>query len=818
MANNMSQIKPMRIDNTTNTSCCHDPRPSIVPLDSKYGQLAKDGNNAAFGYTLIEFLKDLQHLHKYDNVLVMHNQNTTIAEIFYSSLNISIPTISSNDINTSSNDDGHVVMDEDDDDTLAMDEASTDGNITFIDHILNGKVNGPTTPPPPPLIWPSTPLPSLPFVVNFMRYVQVPVVQLNEWQHFYLKNQMTDHLLAIVQIDINRSGIQITLDHHTGLLQKLSLNLWRMKVAKVLFLMNAPLMKNGEIMAEYNAIAQGVVEQLFQHCWRQKLLYVAALMADYQITRKIYRYNPFPTFKMETIEMAAKGEHQEQVYPKRLMNLMGYKMNVVIGGSDPRIIAYDVNGKQFIGGFAGHFVWAFAQKYNCNIYEPLPFNPNSLLPSQDIVRAVRNGTVEWSAALTFPDIPFVGFSYPYEMINWCLMIPVEADIPGYKFFTSVFKGETYILFVGSLLLLSMALSAALYVHGYSPDILDIVCHDNCLRGLLGQSFTELPKPPKIVSALYLQICVLGILLTTAYNAYFSTYVTKSPKMPTLNNLDDIMASGLKSIAWTPEYNEIFTRAPDMKKYSTMFILENNYQKYLQLRETFNTDYGYVVPTTKWTIVHEQQKIFTTNLFRQSSSFCFYNNIPMCYPVHENSLYIESVYQLILEVYQSGLIYMWMEHGFMELIKAGKLEFSDLSKKKEFHAMKVDDLRYIFIFLAIMLVVVLVVFSLELMIFYRAKIFKKFIKCFGGIMNKNLKVNGRDCQRNGATTLPSAAVNRQHLFNSSNLQRFFKFAAELWMFGALSYTSLHSGLGMPFEGTKAHTGIFRVYIVIINTMS
>ncbi|XP_059217677.1 uncharacterized protein LOC106094164 [Stomoxys calcitrans] len=689
-----------------------------IAIKANHQTRAADADGV-FGYTLIEYLKDLQHLHNYDNVLVMHNKNSTIASIFYSVINSSSNSITAN-ANTSSHvDDGD------------GDGDAAGANITFIDQILSGIVKGPTP------RWPSTP--SLPFVGHFMHHVQVPVVQLNEWQHFKLKDQMTDNLLAIVQIDINRGGIQITLDQHMGLLKKLSLNLWHMKMAKVFFLMNAPLMTNGQMAPAYDDLAQGIVEQLFQDCWSKKLLYCAAIMADYQTTRTIYRFTPFPIFTLETITMAVNGERQEELFPERLQDLLGFKMRIVIGGSDPRIIAYDVNGKQFVGGFVGHFIWAFAKKFNCTIVEPLPFNPKSPLPSQELVKAVQNGTVEWSAGITFPAIPFKGGSYPYEMINWCIMIPVEADIPGYKFFTSVFKGESYMLFVGSLVLLSMALSFAMYIHGHSVDILDIICHDNCLRGILGQSFIELPKAPKIVRAIYLEICVLGILLTTAYNAYFSTYVTQAPKSATLNNLDDILASGLKSIAWRPEFNEVFGRLADRQKYSRMFILEDSYQKYLQLRESFNTDYGYVVPTTKWTIINEQQKIFTTPLFRQSSSFCFINNIPMGFPVHENSPFMDTLYQLILEISESGLTNMWMEHGFMELIKAKKLQLEDLSKKKEFHAMKVEDLMYIFIFLAMMLVIVLVVFALELIVYYHGERLRKLTNGFR--KNKQKFVDG-----------------------------------------------------------------------------
>lgn len=417
-------------------------------------------------------------------------------------------------------------------------------------------------------------------------------------------------------------------------------------------------------------------------------------------------------------------EEIEDIYPNRLNNLNGYKLPIIIGGSDPRIIAYtNAKGQYIIGGFVGHFIAAFAKKYNCKLVQPIPFNPRQLMPSQQIIKVVRNGTVEISAALTFPDIPFIGYSYTYEQVNWCIMLPVEPNVPGFKYFTIVFKGETYVIVIAVVIILSMLLSAALYIHGFRIDFLDIVCHDDCLRGILGQSFSEMANPPRVVRFIYVQICILGILLTTTYNSYFSTYVTRPPKEAMLNSFDDILKSGLKIEAWLPEYNELLGRVKEFQKYASIFYLVANYHDHLAIRDSFNTKYGYITPSTKWIIIREQQKIFTTPLFRQSKDLCVYNNIPMCFPIHENSIYASIIYRLILETAQSGLQNYWAEYGFLELISAKKLILKDLTAKQEFQAMTVDDLQYIIIFMAGMYLFAMFVFIGELLTFYRCSIIR-----------------------------------------------------------------------------------------------
>lgn len=447
------------------------------------------------------------------------------------------------------------------------------------------------------------------------------------------------------------------------------------------------------------------------------------LLSYFQITHKFYSYTHFPEFQLEIKPISFSTAAQvEQFYPNRLSNLNGFKLPIIIGGSDPRIIPYtNSKGKEVIGGFVGHFIQAFAEKYNCELIQPIPFDPKETMPSQFLLKAVRNGTVEISAALTFPEIPFHGYSYTYEQVNWCVLLPVEPNIPGYKYFTSVFKGETYLMVIAVVVIISMILSIALYIHDYRVDLLDFICSDDCLRGLLGQSFSEIVRPPRIIRFIYMQICILGILLTTTYNSYFSTYVTRPPKEATIKTFDDILKSGLKIEAWLPEYNELLGRVTEYQKYSSIFYLVKDYHEHLEIRDSFNTKYGYMMPTTKLIIIQEQQKLFTTPLFRQSKDLCVFNSIPMCFPIQDNSIYNSMIYRLILETAQSGLQFFWAEYGFLELLAARKLILKDLSAKQEFQAMTIDDLQYIMIFMGGMCIFVNLIFIAELLVFYRRRI-------------------------------------------------------------------------------------------------
>ncbi|XP_036333417.1 uncharacterized protein LOC118744455 [Rhagoletis pomonella] len=446
----------------------------------------------------------------------------------------------------------------------------------------------------------------------------------------------------------------------------------------------------------------------------------AALMVV--VTARFFSYNHFPDFTLEHKSFRPDLLHHGPIYPQRLGDLQGYKLSFIMGGSDPRLIVYNYNGARILGGFAGHFLTTFASKRNCTLYEPLPAPSNTrFAPARDLIAAVRNGTVEISIGLTFPQrLSFDGFTYPYEHVNWCVWSPIEPDIPNYEFFWIVFEGLTFVLTLAIIFVISLVLSCALWQHGKKPDTLHFFIHDACLRGVLGQSFREIQRAPFVVRFIYLQIYALGILLTTSYNAYFATYWTSAPKQPPLRSFDDILASSKKVYMFAPEYKELFDRAEDLRKYTPMVQVESDYHRYLSTRNAFDTKYIYMIPTTKWNIFREQQKIFTTPLFRMRHDLCLYHNIPLGFPIHSNSIFAQKLNEMILETTEFGLVEYWSQISFMDLIRAGRLKFVDLSRKNEFRPMKVEDLKLVWIGLGVMCVAMVFVFLTERCCYYRRK--------------------------------------------------------------------------------------------------
>ncbi|XP_054081263.1 uncharacterized protein LOC114803708 [Zeugodacus cucurbitae] len=582
-------------------------------------------------YTLLSFLQDVRQLQHYDQLVFAHNRNATLAPAFGALSQLELT---------------------EPEEVVDFKNFRLTTNQDYEDQ----------------------------FVRNVMTELSVPLIHFNELSAIQLRQHFSTALLLVVYLEESLAAQSV-------LFKALVASLKHRTHANILFLIN-----NVNTTASCDQI---YLSQLFQFCWQSKMINVAALCADYKRTKQFYSYTHFPVFSLEYKSLSSLQLHDAPVFPDRLRNLNGYRLPYIIGGADPRIIIYEYNGRRIVGGFVGHFLSSFSKKYNFTFYEPLPSPSNTkFAPSQDLIAAVRNNTAEISVALTFPNIPYDGFSYPYEHVNWCVWTPVEADIPNYDFFWIVFEGMTFALALGVVLLISFVLSCALWQHGNKPDILRFFVHDACLRGVLSQPFRELARAPFVIRFIYLQICVLGILLTTSYNAYFATYWTSAPKVPPYRNFDDILYSHKKVYVFAPEYMELIARAADLRKYIPMFHVERDYHNYLATRDTFDTKYLYMIPTTKWRIYSEQQKVFTTPIFRMRTDLCFYHNIPMCFPIHTNSIFSIILRDMIFQTAQAGLTEYWMRGGFLELIRAGRLGFEDLSRRNEFSAMAVEDMKYV----------------------------------------------------------------------------------------------------------------------------
>ncbi|EDW39000.1 GL13638 [Drosophila persimilis] len=502
----------------------------------------------------------------------------------------------------------------------------------------------------------------------------------------------------------NFLSIGFVKDFPDRLLEVVHLNLRMLNTVPILFVMRKRRMR---------------VQPLLEWFWLHDFLNVLVIYEDFkESSQTIYSYTPFPILQF----IERRLENTTMLFPPRMSDLQGYRLPIAVGGSSPRLIVYrGTNGELIYSGLVGNLMKSIEQRFNCRLVQPHPLNESAIPPALQLIGAVRNGSAEFALAAVYPQGPFVGLTYPFELMSWCLMMPVPEEIPRSELYTMVFHWPAFLLILLALVAISLILGLSLRLHGYRVQPTEFFLHNSCLRGLLGQSFIEVFRAPPLVRGIYLEICVLGILITTWYNSYFSTYVTSAPRRPPFTSYESIARSQTKIVVWTSEYRILLKYFSSIEEYESMFQFEPDYNKFLELRESFNTQYGYMLPLEKWLLISEEQKIFSTPLFTMREDLCFFHAIPIVFPIKENSIFREALDRLIQEVLATGLLNRWRDMAFTDMIKAGQLSLVDRGKPKDFQAMQLMDLQHISVAFGLMMALAIVVFLLELMWFWRHQI-------------------------------------------------------------------------------------------------
>ncbi|XP_068152573.1 uncharacterized protein Ir94d [Drosophila tropicalis] len=503
--------------------------------------------------------------------------------------------------------------------------------------------------------------------------------------------------LPIPVIQINKEtptivNYELQVNHKRNLLSIACVQDEEDKISLELIRLNLKMLNTQPLLIIVDRVYDNLMmETLFEWSWQHRLLNVLIIFKNFEETGLIYSYSPFPV--LQFVERRLDNEVTTRIVSPRLEDLNGYQLPIVVGGSTPRLIVRrQPDGNLVYAGLVGHLMKCFEQKYNCHLVQPMPLNESSIPPAREVIGAVRNGSVEFALAASLPSLPITGFMYPFELLSWCLMMPVPAQVPQSELYAKVFNLSAFLLTLVAMIVISITLSIALRLHGYRVHLAQFLLHDACFRGVLGQTFSEPFRPPILVRAIYLQICVLGILITSWYNSYYSTYVTSPPRLPPFTSYESILNSKTKVVVWTPEYQVLLQYTETIVKYSSIFKFISNYEVFLQLRDSFNTEYGYMMPLEKWNLIMEQQKVFSSPLFTLQENLCFYHTIPIAFPIVHNSVFREPFERLISEITATGLLEHWKRMAFTEMIEAGKLTLLDLGKPKEFRPMQLQDLE------------------------------------------------------------------------------------------------------------------------------
>ncbi|XP_055850595.1 uncharacterized protein LOC129915153 [Episyrphus balteatus] len=275
-----------------------------------------------------------------------------------------------------------------------------------------------------------------------------------------------------------------------------------------------------------------------------------------------------------------------------MRDLQGYISPIIFGGPEPGVIISKTDNNQVaIGGHVGHILKTFAKRINAQL------NTSNIRPSisfTNLHKLVLNGSTEIAGCVGMIIDSTDWFTYPYNVFDFGVMLPMEPYIQTYKVF--VIHWEALVLTTVIFILLSACLEANSHISRPNQQrffILNFFLNINCFRGILGQSFSQRPKASCSTKIVYSLIFLLGIITVTSYDAFLQSFMAEPPREKIIRSFDDLQSSGLKIFTYQGFVdNFLYKFTPTlMQKYSNSFKGEINYEVFERARDSLNTNYG-----------------------------------------------------------------------------------------------------------------------------------------------------------------------------------------------------------------------------------
>lgn len=409
-----------------------------------------------------------------------------------------------------------------------------------------------------------------------------------------------------------------------------------------------------------------------------------------------------------------KLEPHESVFPNDYVNMQGRFVVTQSNLLPPYNILYeDKFGKRYLEGYVGNCVKTYAERHKANLEI---MTTGNVLHYKELYGFVVQGLTDIPTIETPLEHEGLStkFSYPLEFIDECFMIPVPRAKPVNTLFFSITQWSVLVI----ILLLSFIYATFLSVGKHRSyrylSLMEVIFSDKSIRGLLGQSFVMPTKISIFMKYIYLLIFYTNLMVMTFYTAYLQSNLVALPLEKKIRNLDDIREAGLK-IAVHPRDLEDWSYDFYKNHQDILYVTNNNYSEFLQLRDNFNLSYVYPVAYPSWTIYHEQQKLFKHKIFFYSTEFCTTKMMPFSIPFRPYLPFRDLFNQHLLDVRDTGLLQHWFEEVFISLIRLKMLSFDDLSKPDAYDGLiNWYDLYWIWIIYCVCMCVGIVVFILECM--------------------------------------------------------------------------------------------------------
>ncbi|XP_061398265.1 uncharacterized protein LOC133333972, partial [Musca vetustissima] len=204
------------------------------------------------------------------------------------------------------------------------------------------------------------------------------------------------------------------------------------------------------------------IRTILEFCVKNKVLHVNVIKESFVKFHEIFVPQIFPTFDMKTMKIGNVSGFE--FYPERVKNMHGYNINVgIVNGSDRAYITKTLENQVHLSGYLGTFLEEFARKHNATLQQPTISNGVPFFYRSDMLKSLlENNTFDMLAELSV-DMQQTKFevSAMYDILDWCLMVPMEQPLAPYKLLIITFDNKILVIMLclGFLFSILLALTA-----------------------------------------------------------------------------------------------------------------------------------------------------------------------------------------------------------------------------------------------------------------------------------------------------------------------------------------------------------------------
>ncbi|XP_037713669.1 uncharacterized protein LOC119549583 [Drosophila subpulchrella] len=409
------------------------------------------------------------------------------------------------------------------------------------------------------------------------------------------------------------------------------------------------------------------------------------------------------------------------IFVEQFKNMHGASIRTITDNLAPRsMVTQDPKtGKKKWIGYVGNLISHFIEKVNAtmDMQEELTdldgkfFVVNiSKWTATDLLDIGM--TVESTGEMT----NFDTFSYPYLTCSYCFMVPLPDLVPYNEIYWVIIdRGVLGVLFVLFIIFSVMLI----YIQQRSfrgLSLTRVLLNDMCLRGFLGQPFPFPRQSCRKLKLICLLLCFASLMTTTMYGAYLHTYLYSPPPEPMVRTISDLEKSRYKIAMNWAEMNLLRKGNRKLLSVSDARVQTfEDYQEFVSLRESFDTDYIFPVTSVHWSTYNEQQKLFHHPVFYYSGDFCLSRYSVLSFPIRRHLPYRELFEEHILRQKEFGLLNHWIDHSFMDMLRLELMPHTDFSEPPEDELeIWLDDLYWVLGLYALALGISCCCFALEVL--------------------------------------------------------------------------------------------------------